>query len=111
MPRYTARDRAPLQMPAKDPGASNKPYSVDLRTEGFLPTGTNITAASWSVSGDATLTVAASAFNTDTATVYLSGGTEGNTPLVTVRITTDLSNGAGGYYADDVSFYVPIRTR
>lgn len=68
----------------KDPGATLD-YSVDWSE--FLETGETITASTWTVpSGLTTVTTS----NTDTkATVWLSGGTLGQSYELVNRITTD----------------------
>jgi len=42
---------------------------------------------------------------------WLSGGTVDRTATVTVHFVTDLDNGLGEYYEDDISFKLPIKQR
>lgn len=120
MPTYTpGKDSALKVMPSKDPDAANKAYTVVFSgvmpgdttsaPATFLSTGVAITAATAAITGDPLLTVEALTVSAQSVTVWLSGGTAGSTATVTLHITTDLSNGVGGFYSDDVSFKVPIK--
>jgi hypothetical protein len=60
-------------------------YSVDW-TEWL--DGDTIATSSWTVAGDADLTITASSFSGGVATVWLSGGSTGKSYRVTNKITT-----------------------
>lgn len=122
MPIYRPGKDANLKlMPAKDPDAISKPYTVVLRGNApgdttsdpatYLADSVSITSATVILSGDPLLTLANTTVGDNYVTAWLSGGTLGVTATVTIRFVTDLSNGAGGYYGDDISFFLPIKSR
>lgn len=114
------KDAAFKIMPAKDPDAVNKPYTILV--QGNLPGDTTSDPATFLAAGvsitDATvttddplLTVANHTVASGYVVVWLSGGTVDTTATVTVHIVTDLDNGIGGFYEDDISFKLPIKQR
>ncbi len=114
------KDAAFKIMPAKDPDAVNKPYTIlvqgnlpgDTTSEPatFLSTGVSMTDATVTTD-DPLLVVSNHTVASGYVVVWLSGGTVDTTATVTVHIITDLDNGIGGFYEDDVSFKVPIKQR
>jgi len=105
---YSPDKEDPPVLGSKDPRAENKPYTVDLRRKRYIPDSASITGASAGHTGDVSLIISAVTNDADTVTVWLSGGSQGSTPLVSVTFVTDLDNGKSEYYSDTVSFYVPI---
>lgn len=107
-------------MPPKDPDAVNKPYTVLLRgaapdetiTEQgtFLTAGVSITEATIT-SDDPLLTISNYTVAAGYVVVWLSGGTVDSVATVTIHFVTDLDNGIGSFYEDDVSFKIPIKQR
>jgi hypothetical protein len=92
----------------KDPQA-NLDYSVDWSD--WLAQGDNLRTSSWTistVSGDGsplTQTANTTNTNTSTSTIYVSGGSAGNTYTVTNHITTD--NGL----VDERYFRIRVKNR
>jgi hypothetical protein len=69
----------------KDPNAT-KDYPLDWSD--WLPEGDTITSSSWIVEEGITEVVGKTSHDDTTATIWLSGGTVGESYLVTNRITT-----------------------
>ena len=122
MPTYTpGKSKAIPVLPSKDPDSVSVPYYVVLYgnlpgdttspAATFLPSGTTITSGDFVITGDSTLTLLTKTVSTTYAVGYFSGGTAGKTATITFRFVSNLSNGAGGYYSDDVSFKLPIRNQ
>lgn len=122
MPIYRpGKDAAFKTMPAKDPDAVSKPYTVLLRGNvpgdttsdpaTFLPADVSIVAATVAIAGDDELDVANVTVADTYVIVWLTGGTVDATAVVTVHIVTDLDNGTGTFYEDEISFSLPIKQR
>lgn len=130
------KDQALKLMPPKDPDSISKPYRVVLSgrsseteiatylAEGILITNATATTSDpllvvdhveWeSLPGYTDTTnplnpVQVPAFNA--VTVWLSAGTVGTVATISVHFVTNQNNGVGGFYEDEVSFYLPIRQR
>lgn len=114
------KDASLKTMPAKDPDATNKPYTILVQGNlpgdttsapaTFLAAGVSVTSAP-ATTDDPLLIVESSTVAAGYVVVWLTGGTEGSVATVTVHVVTDLDNGAGGFYSDDISFKVPIKQR
>lgn len=114
------KDNSFKTMPAKDPDAVNKPYTVLLQGNApgdttsdpatYLADGISIASATITTD-DLLLTISNYTVAASYIVVWLSGGTVGSVATVTVHFVTDLDNGIGGFYEDDVSFKIPIKQR
>lgn len=90
----------PLQSFKKDPDASLR-YTIDWSA--WLGSDTIAGAPAWSV--DAGITLVGSSNTTTTATVTLSGGTEGTTYKARCRVTTAAGD------VDDRTIEITVETR
>lgn len=88
------------QLPIKSPAAV---VDYGVRWARYLAEGDSLATSTWSIAGTATLSAPAIA-GTDTR-VWLTGGTAGETLVLTNRITTALGR------TDERSFSVPVRPR
>lgn len=92
----------------KDPDAVLD-FVFDFAILGWLESGESITA--YTVTADAGITVESDSNDGTAITVWLSGGTAGETYAVTVHITTSVSDGGGVYREEDRTMYIKVQER
>ena len=88
----------------KDPQAI-KDFTFNYRSLGFLVTGEDITASTWSAPDPAGMVIDSDTNDVDSATARVSGGTVGVKYKITNHITTSLGQ------QDDRTFIILIKEK